>query len=66
MMNVIEQMVQLTYPIEKKERYCATYKSRMDAKREALRKRLNDTAGKGTDSQRECESQPQISTGALS
>lgn len=43
----IEKQVIDTYPIEKKERCCALYKRRMEAKREALRKRLmNEWEGK--------------------
>lgn len=44
---LIEKQVYSIYPIEKKERCCALYKRRMEAKREALRKRLmNEWEGK--------------------
>lgn len=43
----IEKQVIDTYPIEKREGCCALYKRRMEAKREALRKRLmNEWEGK--------------------
>ena len=67
MMNVIENMVQLTYPVTKKERCCAMYKAKMDAKREALRQRLmNDTTGKKAICTEQCEGQSQVSENALS
>ena len=44
---MIEKQVFDAYPIEKKEGCCALYKRRMEAKREALRKRLmNEWEGK--------------------
>ncbi len=44
---LIEKQVFDAYPIEKKEGCCALYKRRMEAKREALRKRLmNEWEGK--------------------
>jgi hypothetical protein len=39
---MIEDIIKQTYPITKKEKCCAIYKAKMDAKREALRNRLND------------------------
>lgn len=39
---LIEKQVYSIYPIEKKEGCCALHKRRMEAKREALRKRLID------------------------
>lgn len=39
---LIEKQVYNIYPIEKKEGCCALHKRRMEAKREALRKRLID------------------------
>ena len=43
----IEKQVIDTYPIEKREGCCALHKRRMEAKREALRKRLmNEWEGK--------------------
>lgn len=39
---MIEEIIKQTYPITKKEKCCAMYKAKMDAKREALRQRLND------------------------
>lgn len=44
---LIEKQVFDIYPIEKKEGCCALHKRRMEAKREALRKRLiNEWEGK--------------------
>ena len=64
---LIEQMIQLTYPIEKKERCCAIYKAKMNAKREALRQRLmNDNTGKKAICGEQCEGQSQVSENALS
>lgn len=39
---MIEDIIKQTYPITKKERCCAIYKAKMEAKRQALRDRLND------------------------
>ena len=66
-MMKIDEMVRLTYPFEKKEKCCAIYKSRMDAKREALRQRLmNDNTGKKAICGEQCESESQVSENALS
>jgi hypothetical protein len=64
---MIEMIIKQTYPITKKEKCCAIYKAKMDAKREALRQRLmNDRPGKEIISERECEAEPQVREGALS
>lgn len=40
--TTIAKMVYSTYPVTKREKCCALLKRRMDAKREALKKRLID------------------------
>lgn len=42
MMNLINRAIYEIYPITKDEKCCALKKQRMEAKREALRKRLMD------------------------
>ena len=39
---MIEDIIKRTYPITKKEKCCAMLKAKMEAKRQALRDRLND------------------------
>ncbi len=39
---MIEDIIKQTYPITKKERCCAMLRAKMEAKRQALRDRLND------------------------
>jgi len=39
---MIEDIIKQTYPITKKEKCCAMLKAKMEAKRQALRDRLND------------------------
>jgi len=39
---MIEDIIKRTYPITKKEKCCAILKAKMEAKRQALRDRLND------------------------
>jgi CRISPR/Cas system CMR subunit Cmr6 (Cas7 group RAMP superfamily) len=56
---MIEDIIKQTYPVTKKEKCCAMLKAKMEAKREALRNRLNDQQrenrmGKEI-SQNECE-----------
>jgi len=64
---MIEMIIKQTYPITKKEKCCAIYKAKMDAKREALRQRLmNDRPGKEIISEGECEAKPQIRENTLS
>jgi hypothetical protein len=42
MTNPIDRAIYETYPVTKDEKCCALKKQRMEAKREALRKRLID------------------------
>lgn len=63
---MIEDIIKQTYPITKKERCCAMYKAKMDAKREALRQRLNDNTGKKAICGEQCEGKSQVSENALS
>lgn len=43
--NPVEKRVYEAYPVEKKEKRCAIYRAKMEAKRFELRKRLLDAAG---------------------
>jgi hypothetical protein len=64
---MIEMIIKQTYPICKKEKCCAIYKAKMDAKREALRQRLmNDRSGKEIISKGEREAESQVREEALS
>jgi len=63
---MIEDEIRRVYPIEKRERCCAMYKAKMNAKREALRKRLNDQQRERGLCQEQCENESQVSSGPLS
>ena len=62
----VEEKVYLTYPITKRERTCAMYKAKIEAKREALRNRLNDQQRKNGLCEIFCEYQSQVWQKSLS
>jgi hypothetical protein len=56
----IDEEIIRTYPVTKREKCCAIYKAKMDAKREALRKRLNDQQRERGLCQTVCESKQEV------
>jgi hypothetical protein len=56
----IDEEIMRTYPFTKREKCCAIYKAKMDAKREALRKRLNDQQRERGLCQTVCESKQEV------
>jgi predicted rRNA methylase YqxC with S4 and FtsJ domains len=63
---MIEDIIKQTYPVTKKEKCCAMLKAKMEAKREALRKRLNDQQGERGTCQEFCEYKSQVWQNTLS
>ncbi len=57
---MIEDIIKQTYPVTKKEKCCAMLKAKMEAKREALRNRLNDQQRENRLGQEICEHKPQV------
>jgi hypothetical protein len=57
----IDEEIKRTYPVTKREKCCAMYKAKMNAKREALRKRLNDQQRERGICETVCEDQSQVS-----
>ena len=66
MVTKIEDEIMRTYPVTKKERCCAMFKAKMQAKREALRKRLNDQQRESGICETVCQNQWQVSENPLS
>jgi protein subunit release factor B len=63
---MIEDIIKQTYPVTKKEKCCAMLKAKMEAKREALRNRLNDQQRENRLGQEICEYKPQVWEAVLS
>jgi hypothetical protein len=57
---MIEEIIKQTYPITKKEKCCAMLKAKMEAKRQALRDRLNDQQRKDRMGKEVPQDQPEI------
>ena len=57
---MIEMIIKQTYPITKKEKCCAMLKAKMEAKRQALRDRLNDQQRKDRICKEVPQDQPEI------
>jgi hypothetical protein len=63
----IDDEIKRTYPVTKREKCCALYKAKMEAKRLALKNRLmNDRQGENRVCEAVCEHESQIRQDSLS